>query len=70
MAESDGELLTVEEAMSRLRISRPTLYKLINSGELLSMKLVGSRRIPAYAIRDYVMRRVEAELAKINGGQS
>lgn len=38
-------LLTVPEAMSALRLSRATVYDLIRSGELGSVKVGRSRRI-------------------------
>jgi len=55
-----GELLTVTDAMARLKISRWTLYKLIRSGELASV-LVSERcrRIPESALDDYVTRLCE-----------
>jgi excisionase family DNA binding protein len=47
-------LLTLEEAWTHLRISRSTLYNLMDSGELRSVR-VGSRRlVPASAIAAYI----------------
>lgn len=53
-------LLTVPEAMSALRLSRATVYDLIRSGELGSVKVGRSRRIPAQAVQTFVARLVEA----------
>lgn len=47
-------LLTVPEAMAALRISRHTLYNLIRTGDLESVTIGRSRRIPADAITAYV----------------
>ena len=53
-------MLTVPEAMAKLKVSRWTLYKLICSGELGSV-MVGERcrRIPESAFNDYVIRLCE-----------
>ena len=53
-------LLTVPEAMSALRLSRATIYDLIRSGELVSVKVGRSRRIPAQAVTTFVAHLVEA----------
>lgn len=55
----NADLLTVPEAMERLKISRWTLYNLIRSGELRSV-IVGERcrRIPLDALHDYLNDRM------------
>jgi len=52
-------LLRVEEAAEMLSIGRCRIFDLINSGELLSVKIGSSRRIPEQAVRDYVARLVD-----------
>lgn len=47
---------TVDEAAALLSIGRVTLYELINSGELRSIKLRNCRRIPADAIDELLAR--------------
>jgi excisionase family DNA binding protein len=42
-----------------LRLSRATVYDLIRSGELGSVKVGRSRRIPAQAVTTFVARLVE-----------
>lgn len=49
-------LLTPERAAERLDIGRTTVYGLIDSGELESVKIGRSRRIPADALIAYVER--------------
>ena len=49
-------LLTVQQAAEMLGIGRSTLYELLGAGELQSVKLGGSRRIPFSAVREYVER--------------
>jgi excisionase family DNA binding protein len=49
-------LLTVQQAAEMLGIGRSTIYELLAAGELRSIKLGGSRRIPVSAVREYVER--------------
>jgi excisionase family DNA binding protein len=54
------QLLRVEEARQRLKISRVLLYELLRAGELKSV-LIGprSRRIPESSIDDLIARRLK-----------
>lgn len=52
----DVELVTVEDALGLLRVSRFTLYRLMNSGELPSISFGKSRRIRLSALRKYLDR--------------
>jgi excisionase family DNA binding protein len=54
---SDSELRTVAQASAHLAQSRTTIFKLIKSGELASVKIGKSRRIPVSALDDFVARR-------------
>jgi excisionase family DNA binding protein len=47
-------LLTLKEAGDSLRISRPKLYELMAAGQLRSVKIGGSRRIPTAALAEFV----------------
>jgi len=47
-------LLTVAEAARRLSLSRSKVYALIARGEIESVKVDGSRRVPADALVAYV----------------
>jgi excisionase family DNA binding protein len=55
----DAELLTVPEAMARLRIGRSALYDLLRTRRLASLTIGRARRIPAHALADYVQRHLE-----------
>ena len=58
------ELFTTTEAATMLGLSRPTLMKLIDSGELDHVKVGTHHRIPARAILDFQRaRRVRREKA-------
>ena len=45
-----GELLTVLEIASRFRVSTMTVYRLIHAGELASVRIGRSYRVPVSAI--------------------
>ncbi|MHB8397916.1 MAG: helix-turn-helix domain-containing protein [Candidatus Limnocylindrales bacterium] len=49
-------LLDIVEAADRLSISRSKLYALVAAGEVESVKIGKSRRIPAAAINRFVGR--------------
>ena len=52
----DKLLLTPEEAADVLGLSRSTVYDLIRLGELASVKIGKSRRVPVEACRTFVER--------------
>lgn len=55
-------LLTIEQAAERLHIGRTFAYSLIQKGELESLKLGRSRRVPVSALDEYIDRlRADAE---------
>ncbi|MFI6861535.1 helix-turn-helix domain-containing protein [Streptomyces sp. NPDC050421] len=55
----DDELLTVPEAMARLKIGRSTLYDLLHTRNLASLTIGRARRIPTHALDDYIQRHLE-----------
>jgi len=52
----DEVLVTVEEAARRLALSRSVVYALIGRGELGSLKIGSSRRVPVDALDAFVAR--------------
>jgi excisionase family DNA binding protein len=48
------DLLTVTDVMARLQLSRHTVYQLIRSKQLVSVRIGRCRRIPTTAVTDYV----------------
>jgi excisionase family DNA binding protein len=54
-------LLTVGEAASRLALSRSHLYRLIQTGDLRSITIGRSRRIPASVLHEFVEDRLRGE---------
>ena len=57
-------LLRVEEAATRLRICRATMFKLIGSGEIESVQIGRLRRVKPSALDDYV-NRLTAKQGKV-----
>ena len=61
MSDSDdfsGGFLTVAEAGTFLRLSRSTIYELMDNGELDSAKLGRARRIPRQALLAYAAKHM------------
>lgn len=54
--EDTALLLTPEQAAHRLRISRSTMYELMASGQVESVKVGRARRVPVDALTQYVAR--------------
>lgn len=54
---SDDDLLTVGETGTDLHASRSTVFRLIRSGELASIKVGRERLVRRGAIREFVRRR-------------
>jgi excisionase family DNA binding protein len=52
-----GELITVEEARRTLGVSRSTVWRLIQRGDLPSVRRGGRRLVPASAIQTRARRR-------------
>lgn len=52
-------LLRVEEVAEVLDIGRTRVYHLIKVGELRSLKIGGSRRIPSTAVQEYLDRLMD-----------
>ena len=52
------QMLTVEEAAEVLSIGRTTMFALIRSGEIESVRIRHLRRVPADAIDAYLARLV------------
>ncbi len=50
-------LLTPTEAARRLSIARSSLYELLLTGEIVSIKIGRSRRIPLGALTDFIGRK-------------
>ena len=54
-------LLTPEEAAERLSVGRTKVYELVATGQLRSVKIGASRRIPAEALPELIEGLAAAE---------
>ncbi len=63
----DELLVSVEEAARRLGMGRSYTYQLVLRGEIDSVKLGRSRRVPVQALEEYVGKLAE-EQAQGEGG--
>ncbi|MEV6669343.1 helix-turn-helix domain-containing protein [Streptomyces sp. NPDC051162] len=57
------ELLTVPQVMARLQLGRTAVYDLLRTHQLASITLGRARRIPAYALTDFIRTRLDQEAA-------
>jgi excisionase family DNA binding protein len=60
MTADERLLFTPEHAATKLDVGRTTIYQLMATGELASVKIGRSRRIPASALDAYVKRLAAA----------
>jgi excisionase family DNA binding protein len=60
-ADSEPALLIVEEVAQRMRLPRTAVYRLISSGALISLKLGRHRRIPSWAVDQFIRQAVEEQ---------
>ncbi|MFC3298148.1 helix-turn-helix domain-containing protein [Arthrobacter agilis] len=51
---STGQLYTVAEVAAMMRVSKMTVYRLVQSGTIQSIRFGRSYRVPQSAVRDYL----------------
>ena len=51
---SEVRFLTVAEVAGIMRVSKMTVYRLVHSGELTSVRVGRSFRVPEQAVHDYL----------------
>ncbi len=52
-------LVRVEEAARILSLSRSTIYEMLDSGELLSVRRGTARRIPVAALQEWIGKQLQ-----------
>ena len=58
-------LLTVKQAADLMGVGRTTLYELMDGGEVYSVHRGASRRVPLWAVYDYVDRLCEGQFHNV-----
>lgn len=53
-------LITVNEAAASLSVGRPKMWQLVMTGEVPSIKIGASRRIPVSSLESYVQQKLAA----------
>ena len=61
MVEENRMLITVTEAAVRLGVGRSYLYSRVMAGDIASVKLGRSRRIPLRALDEFVAEHLKSE---------
>ncbi|MGB8651209.1 MAG: helix-turn-helix domain-containing protein [Mycobacteriales bacterium] len=51
---SEIKFLTVAEVAAVMRVSRMTVYRLVHAGELASVRVGRSFRVPEHAVHEYL----------------
>lgn len=51
---SEVRFLTVQEVAALMRVSKMTVYRLVHSGDLASVRVGRSYRVPERAVHDYL----------------
>jgi excisionase family DNA binding protein len=59
-------LLTPAEAAAALRVGRSTLFELLRTGDVESVKIGHLRRVPVQALERYVARLRESPAGELN----
>ncbi len=62
--DDDLRLVTLPDAARFLSVSRGSLYDLLTTGQLASVHIGRSRRIPIGELRRYIRERLERERCK------
>ena len=51
---SEVRFLTVQEVAALMRVSKMTVYRLVHSGQIASVRVGRSFRVPERAVHDYL----------------
>lgn len=58
------EVITVEELLDILSIGRNTPYRLLKAGEIKSIKIGHTYRIPILSVKEFILRKAQMNLSK------
>ncbi len=63
MTEKPTDLVSMRDLQRRLRLSRPSIYRLIEKGEIEALHIGRSLRITNASVEAFLARRLSAEQA-------
>jgi excisionase family DNA binding protein len=63
------KFMTMNEVAETLSVSRMTIHRLVDKGEIKSLKVGRAVRIPEESIKEYVDRNLTKGLPQGNGGE-
>lgn len=58
---SEARFMTVAEVAELMRVSKMTVYRLVHSGDLPSVRFGRSYRVPENAVHEYVKQAIEQQ---------
>ncbi len=64
----EERLLTAGQVAERLQLSKAMIWKLLSTGEIRSLKIGHSRRVPESAVAEFIRAGVAAEAGRLAGG--
>lgn len=60
----DAHYMTVAEVAEAMRVSNMTVYRLVHSGELPAVRFGRSYRVPAQAVKEYLIAEGHAAVSE------
>lgn len=64
MLQEYPEVITVEELLEILSIGRNSAYRLLKTGEIKSIKIGHTYRIPILSVKEYILSKAQMDLSK------
>lgn len=58
------EVITVEELLDILSVGKNSAYRLLRSGEIKSIKIGHTYRIPIVSVKEFILREARMDLSK------
>lgn len=58
------EIITVEDLLDILSVGKNSAYRLLRSGEIKSIKIGHTYRIPILSVKEYILSKARMDLSK------
>ena len=66
----DELLIPIEEAARRIGVGRSHFYEMLRRGEIVSVRLGRSRRVPVSALEDFVQQKLQSDASDASEGSN